>query len=266
MKVVTAGSVKLQVLDRGDGPPILLVHGFPLDHTMWTAQIDRLAARWRVIAPDLRGLGGSQVTPGTVTMEQLADDLDALLTALEVRTPVVFCGLSMGGYVAWQFVRKYRSRLRALVLCDTRAKADTPEAAAGRMKMVDDVLKLGTHHVAEAMLPKLFAPESFVRIPGAIEFVRQRILAASPEGVAAVLRGMATRPDVTAELAQIDLPTLLIVGEHDAIATPQEMRSIAAAMPNARIEVIAGAGHMTPVEQPEAFNRAIESFLGGLDA
>lgn len=265
MKDVQAGSVHLRVLDQGEGPPVVLVHGFPLDHSMWTAQIDRLKAKWRVIAPDLRGFGGSQVVPGTASMEQMADDLGNLLTALGVREPVVLCGLSMGGYVAFQFAQKYRARLKALVLCDTRAKADTPEAVAGRMKMIEQLMAEGPRTVAEAMLPKLFAPESFTRIPGTVDFIRQVILASPPDGLAAALRGMAERPDVTEQLKSLDVPTLVIVGEHDAISTPAEMSQIAAAIPGARLEVIAGAGHLSPLERPEAAGEAIEKFLNSLD-
>jgi len=258
---VRAGDVELRVSQCGSGMPILLVHGFPLEHSMWNAQIEHLSERWQTIAPDLRGFGGSQCTPGVTTMEQMADDLNALLDALQVSEPIVFCGLSMGGYVAFQFLRKYRSRLRALVLCDTRAAADSAEAAEGRLKLADRVLETGTEQVAEAMLPKLFAAETLQKHPSIVAFERQKILATSPEGVAAALRGMAQRLDFTSTLGEIDLPTLVIVGEHDAITSVDEMRSVSQAIPNAEFVVIPHAGHMTPLENPTAFNEAIEQFL-----
>ena len=241
--------------------PVVLVHGFPLDHSMWQAQIARLSERWRVVAPDLRGFGASQVTPGIVTMEQMADDLAAMLEALAIDEPIVLCGLSMGGYVAFQFWRKYRSRLRGLVLCDTRAVADTSEAAASRLKMAAHVLEAGTVYVADAMLPKLFAPATFKDRPGVVDFERQKILAAQPEGVAAALRGLAARPAATGYLREIALPTLVIVGEHDAISTVDEMRGLAEQIPHSQLVVIPDAGHMTPLESPAAFNAAIERFL-----
>ena len=258
---VRAGEVELQILDCGSGLPILLVHGFPLEHSMWNSQIAHLSQHWRAIAPDLRGFGGSQPTPGMVSMEQMADDLNALLDSLDIKEPIVFCGLSMGGYIAFQFWRKYRSRLKALVLCDTRASADTAEAAESRLKTADHVLQAGTESLAEAMLPKLFAPETFQKHPSMIAFERQKIHATAPEGVAGALKGMAERPDATSYLGEIDLPTLVIVGEHDAITSVEEMRTMAKAIRNAEFVVIPHAGHMTPVENSAAFNEAIEQFL-----
>ena len=131
---------------------------------MWRAQLDFLSTRWRVIAPDLRGFGKSVVTAGVVSMEQMADDCDRLLDQLKVAEHVAVCGLSMGGYVAWQFARKYRDRLHRLVQCDTRAVGDSPEAAANRLKLAEHVLKHGTEALATAMLPKLFAPTHRVSV------------------------------------------------------------------------------------------------------
>ncbi|HEV3136950.1 MAG TPA: alpha/beta fold hydrolase [Pirellulales bacterium] len=264
-RTVKAGDVELNVLERGAGMPIVLLHGFPLDHSMWEAQIAHLAQRWHVIALDLRGFGGSQITPGTVTMRQMADDLNALLDLLAIDRPVAVCGLSMGGYVAFQFWRHYGSRMRALVLCDTRATADTPEAAASRRKIVEHVLRAGTEYVAEAMLPKLFAPATFQNDPSVIEFERQKILRAAPEGVAAALRGIAQRPDMSSYLPQISLPTLVLVGQEDAISTVDEMRGMAATIRGAEFVVIPNSGHMTPLENPRVFNEAIEQFLARVD-
>jgi len=261
MKTVRVADAELKVLVRGAGPPLVLMHAFPLDHSMWSAQIERFASHWQVVAPDLRGCGSSDVTLGTVSMQQMADDLAAILDALDIHEPIVYCGLSMGGYIAWQFARKFPQRLRALVLCDTRAKADTPEARDSRMKMLEHVLRAGTGYVAEAMLPKLFAPDTFARLPGAVEFVRERILLAPPEGVAAALRGIAERPDMTGFLSQIHVPTLVIVGDQDSITTPDEMRDVAAGIAGAELVVIKDAGHLTALEAPVEFNAALARFL-----
>lgn len=261
MRLVGAGQIELQVLDSGQGMPVLLVHGFPLDHSMWDAQIAHLSQRWRVIAPDLRGFGGSQVTGGTVTMEQMADDLAALTDALAIDERIVLCGLSMGGYVALEFWRKYAARLRGLVLCDTRAAADTPTAAAARLETVERVLRDGTEPLADAMLPKLFAPATLENHPNTSAIERRKILAADPEGVAAALRGMATRRDFRDELAKVLLPTMVIVGEQDAISTVDEMRAMAKAIPAAEFVILPGSGHMTPLENAGGFNEAIEQFL-----
>lgn len=261
MHRISIRDIALNAVDRGMGAPLLLVHGFPLDHSMWQAQIDALSANCRVLAPDLRGFGQSDVTPGTVTMEQFADDLAAFLDALQIVQPVTLCGLSMGGYIAWQFWARQRQRLARLILCDTRAAADTQEAAEGRLKSAQQVLAEGTQAVAEAMLPKLFAPECLAAGTSIVAETRQVMLRTHREGVAAALRGMARRPDMTGRLREIDVPTLVICGQHDAISPPQEMRGIAAAIAGARYVEISGAGHMAPLEMPTPVNAAISDFV-----
>ncbi len=157
MKRVAIRGVEWNVWDEGTGEALLLVHGFPLDHTMWAGQLEAFSTRYRVIAPDLRGFGGSQSSDASVSMEQFADDLAELLAALKINEPVVLCGLSMGGYVALQFVKQHADRLKALVLCDTRAAADSAEAAANRLSMAQRVLSEGAEVAAEAMAPGYLA-------------------------------------------------------------------------------------------------------------
>jgi 3-oxoadipate enol-lactonase len=263
MKTIDAGAVRLQVYDAGAGEPILFVHGFPLNHSMWQAQLTALADGHRVIAPDLRGFGGSMVTEGTVTMEQFADDCAALLDALKIHEPITFCGLSMGGYVGWQFFRRHRDRLKRLVLCDTRAVADSPEAAETRRKMAEHVTQAGTEAVAKAMLPKLFAAATLEQQPATVAAVQRMILTSPPAGIAAAQRGMAARPDVRAWLPTMDVPTLVIVGEEDAISPPEEMRQLADAIPGATFVKVSAAGHMAPMENPTAVNTAIREFMAG---
>ncbi len=264
MKTRTVNGVELAFVDRGTGPPVMLVHGFPLDHTMWDAQIEALSPACRVIAPDLRGFGRSGVTDAVVTMQRFADDLAALLEALEVDEPIVLCGLSMGGYVAFQFWQRYRLRLRGLVLCDTRAVADTPEMAAGRLEMADRVLREGPAPLVEAMMPKLFAKAAVEERPEVVRCLRRVMTSNDPKGIAAAGRGMAQRPDVTATLGEIDCPTLVLVGELDAISTAEEMRRIARAIPGARFVEIAGCGHMSTMEKPAEVSAALLEFLGQL--
>ena len=184
-----------------------------------------------------------------------------MLDALSVDGPVTFCGLSMGGYIAWQFVDKYPERIAKLVLCDTRAAADTPEAAAMRLKMAEHVLEAGPELVAAAMLPKLFATETAKQHPEMVERTRQMILRASPAGIAAAQRGMAQRPDMRGKLGSIRVPTLVIVGEHDAISPPDEMRHIAEGIAGAEFVVIPSAGHMSTMENAEAVNAAMRGFI-----
>jgi len=286
MKHVALEDCEIACVDRGEGQPLLLVHGFPLSHAMWNAQIDAFAASYRIIAPDLRGFGESgppdaaqeeppaqlantarqPVLPQPLTMERLADDLAALLKVLDVNEPVVYCGLSMGGYIALQFWRRHADRLRALILCDSRAAADTQEAKEGRLAMAESVLCDGSRIAADAMLPKLFAEATRDQRPQLVDNIRQVILTTSPRTIAAAQLGMAERPDMTGELAAIDVPTLLVCGQFDAISPPDEMRTIAEAMPQSRFCQIDGAGHMAPMEAPAAVNNAVGEFLVALTA
>jgi 3-oxoadipate enol-lactonase len=265
MKRAALATVELAYLDRGTGPLVLLIHGFPLDHTMWSAQIDALAERWRIIAPDLRGFGqspfGNADPQAGISMERYADDLAELLDVLQIRQPIVLAGFSMGGYVAWQFIRKHADRLRGLIQCDTRAAADTEEAKAGRLKMAENVAEWGSARVAEMMGPKLLAPRTFEQNVAVVAAVRQVVERTSPAAIAAAQRGMADRPDMTSLLPAIKVPTLVVVGAEDAISPPQEMKAMAAAIPNAEFSEIPDAGHMTTMENPTAVTEVFTRFL-----
>jgi pimeloyl-ACP methyl ester carboxylesterase len=264
MKRIAIADIQLAVVEQGRGIPLLLVHGFPLDHTMWAGQIEGLSDSCRIIAPDLRGFGRSDVTEGTVTMAQMADDLAALLDGLEVDEPIVFCGLSMGGYIGWEFFKRHRGRVRALVLCDTRAVCDSPEAARGRRDTAARVLAEGPQVVADAMMPKLFGKATVDSKPEIVEQTRKVMMGTAREGIAAAALGMAERMDATSLLPGIDCPTLVVVGQEDAISTVEEMRAFAGAISQARFVEIPGAGHMSPLEAPEAVNNAIDEFASTL--
>jgi 3-oxoadipate enol-lactonase len=269
MKTAQISTGELAYIDRGAGQPVLLVHGFPLDYTMWDVQIESLSKHARVIAPDLRGFGQSKLGPVDpthgITMERYADDLAEFLGELALGDqPIVFVGLSMGGYIAWQFARKYSSRLRGLVLLDTRSLADTDEARAGRLKMAQKVAEWGSGRVAEMMGPKLVAPSAFEEKPAVVTAIRRVVQSTSPAAIAAAQRGLAARPDMTSFLPQINVPTLVIVGDQDAISPPGEMQAIAAAIPDAEFVVIPDSGHMTTMENPEAVNAALSKFIAAL--
>jgi pimeloyl-ACP methyl ester carboxylesterase len=264
MPIVNVADASFHVVEEGSGPPLLLVHGFPLDHTMWRHQIAHFKTTHRVIAPDLRGFGRSSVTSHKVTMQQFADDLAAILPALGENQPVILCGLSMGGYVAWQFVEHHRSRLAALIVCDTKAAADTPEAKKARLEAADRLEEEGTSFLAETMLPKLFGPQLLSNPPEYVQETTAVILRTDPRACAAAQRGMAERVDYRPQLNRIDLPTLVICGEKDVISPTKEMREIAAAIPAAQYVEIPGASHMAPLEKPEPVNAAMGSFLKSL--
>lgn len=258
----------LQHRECGSGRAIVFVHGFPFHAEQWSAVTSELSSLGRCLTPDLRGFGRSTfdaaTTPDVYTMEQHADDLSAWLDAHGLREPVVLVGFSMGGYVAWPFFRKHRNRLRALVLCDTRAIADTPEGAAGRAGLAARVLAEGRAPLIDGMLPKLLAPDTFTSRPEVVTAVRALMEAAPPRAIAAALRGMAQRPDSTPLLSRIDVPTLVVCGEHDAISSPSEMRGISALIPSARFVQIERAGHMTTHENPAALCKALREFVSSL--
>lgn len=260
-QMVSLSDVELMVECAGSGDPIMFVHGFPLDHSMWRSQIDEFSKTHTVIAPDLRGFGQSEDSAGAVSMEQFADDIAALLDQLGIEEPVTLCGLSMGGYIAWQFWKRHRNRLGKLILCDTRAIADSEEAHQTRLKAAERVLNEGQQFLAESMIPKMFAPITQERDPAKVDEVRRTMMRNSPMGIAAAQKGLAARPDVTSWLPEIDVPALLIVGEKDEISPPEEMQEIANALPQAKFAVIPDAGHLAPVEQPQAVNDIIRQFL-----
>ncbi len=245
---------------HGSGQPVLFIHGFPLSGRMWKDLVDPLRGRYRLIVPDLRGFGRSQVT-AEASMAVCAEDLAGLLDALGEAGPAVIVGLSMGGYIAFEFFRRHRGRVRGLVLADTRAEPDTPEAARDREQSAQRVLSAGCAELADSMADKLFATDA----PAALKSTWRGIMrATSPAGAAAALRAMARRADSRPTLASIDVPTLVVVGETDVLTPPSTARSIHQGVAGSRLEIIAGAGHMPPVEQPARFAAVLRAFLDSL--
>jgi 3-oxoadipate enol-lactonase len=252
---------RLHYVQTGQGISLLMVHGYPLDHTLWLAQMDGLSDIAQVIAPDLRGFGQSDAPDGICTMAAYADDLAALLDKLKIG-PAVVCGLSMGGYIALAFWKKYASRVRGLILVDTRAGADAPAARQGRLDMVELVKQHGAKPAADAMLPRLLAESTRRLRPDLVEFAHAMMLRQSPLGIIGAQLGMAERPDSTPTLPTINVPTLAVFGAEDVV-TPAETEgySLAAAIPGAKLVVIPNAGHLSNLEQPDAFNTAVREFL-----
>jgi pimeloyl-ACP methyl ester carboxylesterase len=232
---------------------------------MWVQQLAAIGSTFRVIAPDLRGHGQSPAPEGTYTMDAMADDVVELLGALRLDVPVVLGGLSMGGYVALSLVARYPQRVRALLLLDTRAGADTPEAAQNREVTARGVLGANSPSpVVDAMVPKLFCKKTLEEQPERVELLRAAMARTTPRGIAGALRGMAIRPDRRADLARIAVPTLVLVGQDDVITPPAEVKTMAEAIPKARYEVIPDAGHLAPYENYGAANQAILGFLKSL--
>lgn len=250
--------------DQGQGMPVVLIHGFPLNRGMWQPQIDGLAGKLRVIAPDLRGYGGTPPTPAPYSMELFADDIIGLLDGLGITQPVVAAGLSMGGYIVMALARKYPQRLAGIVLAATRAGADSAEAQANRLKMADLARSQGAAAIAEAMLPKLLAPSTYSQRPALVEQVKAILMSASVEGIAGALHAMKDRPDSTALLPEIAAPALVIHGAEDQLMPPAEAEKSASGLANAQLELIRGAGHLPNLEQAEQFNQRLAAFAASL--
>jgi pimeloyl-ACP methyl ester carboxylesterase len=251
----------LNVNEIGSGQPLLFVHGFPLDHQMWRFQIAEFSPTHRVIAPDLRGFGRSDVTPGKFHMSQMADDLATILDRLGIGEPVTLCGLSMGGYVAWEFWKRHRQQLARLILCDTRAIADSSDTKEMRRETAGRLLLEGPGFLAKSMPQKMFSPKTQQSNPELVNEIQKMIHYGSPAGFGAASMGMAARADATDWLPAIDVPTLVIVGADDVISPVDEMQSIATAIPGAQFVVVPDAGHLAPLENPSIVNAAIRDFL-----
>lgn len=248
----------------GVGTPVVLLHGYPFNRTMWTDQIEILSARHRVLAPDLRGHGETSATGGSATMEEMAKDVSDLMEKLNISRAAV-CGLSMGGYVALALYRMFPLRARALVLADTRPGPDNEEGRANREVQAKKALDEGMAGIADAMLPKLLAPGTVAKNPAAVARVREMILKTKPEGAAAALRGMAQRRDQTSFLSRVVAPALIVVGREDMITPLAESELMRREIGGSRLEVIEGAGHVSNIEQPEKFNSALGKFLRDLE-
>lgn len=257
---VRGTSLAVDVL--GDGDPVLFVHGFPLDRTIWRPMAATLTGRRR-IAPDLRGFGRSAPPDGECTLSTYADDLAALLEALGAGRAVV-CGHSMGGYIAFEMLRRHRDRVRALVLVNTRAVPDDDEARAARDAMIARVRRDGPGAIVDDLLPRLLAPATRETQPHVVEQVRRAIIGGSGEGVAQALAAMRDRPDSRELLDGIDLPVLVIAGRDDAIVPAAESRAMAAAIPGAHLAMVPDAGHLAPLEQPVNTSRLVGEFLDAL--
>lgn len=242
---------------------ILFIHGFPFDHTMWRHQLAALSG-WRCIAPDLRGFGASPGEetddPTQYTMSTYANDLIAELNRRGI-SEVVVCGLSMGGYIAFELLRSHPKRVRAAVLCNTKASADTPEGKADRDAMAALVRQRGATAIADKLLPKLLSPATVRKQPQVVEEVRAMITRSSVNGIVGALHALRERPDSTPLLKRIGMPVFVVAGEDDQITPAPVMWEMAGAIPGAMCAKIAEAGHLTPLEQPHNVSAGIAAFL-----
>ncbi|MFJ8073283.1 alpha/beta fold hydrolase [Streptomyces sp. NPDC096176] len=261
---VTVNGSAIHYADQGpaDGPPVVLVHGHPFNRTLWAPQAEALsAAGYRVVSPDLRGYGESEVVPGRTLLSDFADDIAALLDHLGLQR-VIVGGVSMGGQIAMAFQKAYAPRVRALVLCDTSPVAETEEGKAFRNALADRLPAEGMDGYAHEVIDKMLAAYNVAEMPDVAGRVLTMMRTTDPEGAAAALRGRAERPDYRETLASVKSPALIVVGADDfyiPVADAEAMRDL---IPHAELTVIDGAGHLPGVEQPERFNAELLKFLG----
>lgn len=259
MAILRSSDAQLFYEVGGNGPDVILLHPFPLNHSFWKGVIDTLSTRYRVVTPDLRAHGDSEAGEGAATMEKMADDL-ARLCREERITKAFFIGVSIGGYVLFEFWRRHREQVAALVLANTRAAAETPESRKNRLGLADKVLREGTAGFIEDMLPKLLSPLTVSNRPDIVDAARAMMRKMSPHAIAAVQRGMADRPDSVATLKTIGVPTLIVTGADDSVPL-SEAEQMRQSISGSRLQVIPRAGHYAALEQPEEFGRMLRGFL-----
>jgi 3-oxoadipate enol-lactonase len=248
--------------DSGDGLPVVFLHGFPHDRSLWASQRLSLAPRVRCIVPDLRGFGQSS-THGPFSMDQYADDVIQLLDWLGIESAVV-CGLSMGGYVAMALWRRHADRIRGFVFCDTRAGADTDEGRTRRDELIAQVKRDGARAIGEAQVTGMVSSATRERRVDVVNALRAMMGRQPAAGLIGALQALRDRPDSRETLKTISVPSLVLVGEDDALTPLREARAIAEALPPAarvRLEIIAGAGHVPCLERPAATTHALSDFL-----
>ena len=255
--------VKLAYREAGSGTPIVLLHGYPFNSSMWREQSEALSENHRVITPDLRGHGRSSATLAPATIDEMARDVAALLDELRIERAIIG-GLSMGGYVAFSFYSLFRERVDALILADTRPQGDTEEAARNREQQAEKILKEGMESIADDFLKKVLTPATLNARPEIVARVREMITRTPPAGAAAALRAMAVRADQTKLLPEITVPTLIIVGSEDALTPPKDAELMQREIPDSRLKIIEGAAHLSNMERSAEFTNALQAFLDEL--
>jgi len=246
-----------------DAPTIIFIHGFPFNRLMWKAQAERLKGRCRVVTFDLRGHGESGIGDGEYSMELFASDLLGLMDALRIDKAIV-CALSMGGYIALNAAENHPERFSALILCDTQCTADTAEGKQRRLAAIKAVREEGVENFADALMERVFAPDSLTAMPETVTAVREMVLATSPLSLERSLRAMRERDESCSKLPGITVPVLILVGEADKIAPPEAAAYLKENILHAHMEIIGNAAHLSNLENPDAFNAALEKFISAV--
>jgi 3-oxoadipate enol-lactonase len=260
LKVITSGDAEISYEVMGSGSPAVLLHPFPVNHEFWMPASHFLVSRYQLILPDLRGHGDSTVGEGPATMQKQAIDIARILDQEEIgRVPTV--GVSIGGYTLFEFWRRYRGRVAALVLSNTKASADSPEARSTRLQAAADVLERGTEPFFESMIPKLLGKTTRDSRPDLVAGALRMMRKMSAENVAQVQRGMAERPDSVPDLKSINVPTLVVTGEEDLLTGSSEADLMRRNIAGSEMKVIRHAGHYAAWEQPAEVGKLLRQFL-----
>jgi len=245
---------------QGRGPAVVLLHPFPAHHDFWLPIIPALESRYRLILPDLRGHGQSEIGHGPAVMAKHAADVTRVMNAAGVDT-AAFIVCSIGGYIVFEILRRQRQRVSALALCDTKPQADTAEARANRLKAAESVLEQGTEQFLAGMAAKLLGATTVATRPDLVEGALRMMRKMSAEDISRVQQGMAERPDSTRDLKHLHLPTLIVMGEEDTLSTAADGELMRQNIPGSRLNMIPKAGHYAPWERPEAVGPLLRQFL-----
>lgn len=260
--ITIVGDTEIAFDDIGSGLPVVFLHAFPLNRTMWEPQVGALVAECRCIPIDCRGLGESAAAP-PYSMDRYADDVIGALDALQIERAVIV-GLSMGAYIGFSIWRRHSGRVRAFVLADTRAVADTVEQVAKRRELIEIAEMHGSAGVANAQIAGLISASTRDKRPDTYDAMHRMIAQAPVDGIVGAIEAMIERPDSTQTCRTIDVPTLIIVGEEDGVTPVADARAMAELIPGSRLEVLRQAGHLSNVERPAAFNTVLGEFLASL--
>jgi len=260
MERVRSDDVEIFYEIRGSGPPVVLLHPFPCHHEFWNPVAEALDSRYRLILPDLRGHGDSEIGEGPALMQKHAGDVARVLDAAGVGK-AAFVGCSIGGYILFEFWRRFRERVTSLALCDTRPQSDTADGRANRLKAAAAVLEQGSEPFIESMTPKLLGRTTLALWPDLVEGARAMMRKMSAEDISLVLRGMAERPDSVADLKSINVPTLIVIGEEDVLSTVADGELMRQNIAGSQLKVVPKAGHYAPWEQPESVGKVLRQFL-----
>src|SRR5215467_5750499 len=263
MKCLTSDDAEISYHVLGDGPPVVLLHPFPAHHEFWLPAAQALSSRYRLVLPDLRAHGESGGGQGAATMAKHAADL-ARICDHEAIGRAVFAGVSIGGYIIFEYWRRYRGRVAGLVLCDTRAQADTPEGRSARLQSATDVLERGTEPFVDNLLPRLLGKTTQATRPDLVVAARKMALKMSPEDISLVQKGMAERPDSVPTLKTINVAALVLAGEEDILTPVADAELMRKKLPDAQLKVVPRGGHFAAFEQPEAVGGILRQFLDTL--